>query len=308
MPAFWRHRHDRCIGTSCTPSWRPSLRAAIPAQRITFVVAFAPGGIADTLARLIAHGVEGKLGQSVVVENRPGAGGNIAAGVVSRANPDGYTVLLTTTALAINLTLQKKNQFAAGDLKAVAITASSPEALVANPSNPAKNLAEFVKAAKDKSINFGSAGVGSGSHIEAEYFFKKIANINVVHIPYQGGAPAINALLGNQIDILATTLGGGAAAQIKGGKLKGLGIAADKRAAVVPDVPTYGEPGFPTFSAASWVGISRRPRPTRRSWPSSTPRCKTSSTSPRRRTSSSRSASTRSMARRRKPMPISARK
>ena len=197
--------------------------------------AFAPGGIADTLARLIAHGIEGKLGQSVVVENRPGAGGNIAAGVVSRANPDGYTVLLTTTALAINLTLQKKNQFAADDLKAVAITASSPEALVANPSNPAKNLAEFVKAAKetkDKSINFGSAGVGSGSHIEAEYFFKKIANVNVVHIPYQGGAPAINALLGNQIDILATTLGGGAAAQIKGGKLKGLGIAADKRAAV----------------------------------------------------------------------------
>lgn len=256
MPAFWRHR---CmIGALALLTFvlcGPAAAQQYPAQRITFVVAFAPGGIADTLARLIAHGIEGKLGQSVVVENRPGAGGNIAAGVVSRANPDGYTVLLTTTALAINLTLQKKNQFTAGDLKAVAITASSPEALVANPGNPAKNLAEFVKAAKDKSINFGSAGVGSGSHIEAEYFFKKIANINVVHIPYQGGAPAINALLGNQIDILATTLGGGAAAQIKGGKLKGLGIAADKRAAVVPDVPTYGEQGFPLFQAASWVGI-----------------------------------------------------
>ena len=256
MPAFWRNRCT--IGALALLSLILCGRAdaqQYPNQRITFVVAFAPGGIADTLARLIAHGVEGKLGQSVVVENRPGAGGNIAAGVVARAQPDGYTVLLTTTALAINLTLQKHNQFAAGDLKAVAITASSPEALVANPSNPAQNLADFVKAAKGKSINFGSAGVGSGSHIEAEYFFKKIANINVVHIPYQGGAPAMNALLGNQIDILATTLGGGAAAQIKASKLKGLGIAADKRAAVVPDVPTYGEQGFPNFQAASWVGI-----------------------------------------------------
>jgi tripartite-type tricarboxylate transporter receptor subunit TctC len=226
-----------------------------PAQRITFVVAFAPGGVADTLARLMAHGLESKLGQSVVVENRPGAGGNIAAGVVARAAPDGYTLLVTTTALAINLTLQKHNQFAAGDLKAVAVVASSPEALLVNPNNPAKDLAEFVKAANGRAINFASAGVGSGSHIEAEYFFKKIANIQAVHIPYQGGAPAINALLSNQVDVLATTLGGGAAAQIQAGKLKGIGIAADKRAAVTPDIPTYAEQGFPTFQAASWVGV-----------------------------------------------------
>jgi len=226
-----------------------------PSQRITFVVAFAPGGVADTLARIIAKGVEQRLGQSVVVENRPGAGGNVAAGVVSRATADGYTFLVTTTALAINLTLQQRNQFTVDDLKAVAIAASSPEALVVNPSNPSQNLADFVKAAKGKTINFASAGVGSGSHVEAEYFFKKIANITVVHVPYQGGAPAINALLANQIDVLATTLGGAAAAQIKAGKLRGLGIAADKRAAVVPDVPTYAEQGFPLFQAASWVGI-----------------------------------------------------
>ena len=226
-----------------------------PARPITFVVAFAPGGVADTLARLIAHELEPRLGQSIVVENRPGAGGNIAAGVVSRAAADGYTLLVTTTALAINLTLHTHNQFTAADFKAVAIAASSPEALVANPSNPAKNLAELVKAAHGKSINFGSAGVGSGSHIEAEYFFKKIAKISAVHIPYQGGAPAIGALMGNQIDVLATTLGGAAAAQIKAGKLNGLGIASAQRAAVVPNVPTYRELGFPNFQAASWVGI-----------------------------------------------------
>ena len=136
-----------------------------------------------------------ELGQPVVVENRPGAGGNIAAGAVSGVPPDGYTLLLTTTALAINLTLHRNNQFTVDDFKTVAIVASSPEALLVNPSNHAQNLADFVNSAKGRSINFGSAGVGSGSHIEAEYFFKKIANISAVHIPFQGGAPAINALL-----------------------------------------------------------------------------------------------------------------
>ena len=167
--------------------------------------------------------------------------------------PDGYTLLATTTALAINETLHKDNQFASTDFTTVAIAASSPEALATSPSNPAKNLADFVKAAHGKTINFGSAGVGSGSHIEAEYFFKFLAKVPAVHIPFQGGAPAINATIGNQIDLLATTLGGGAAAQIAGGKLKGLGIAADKRAAVVPDVPTYAEQGFPGFTATWWV-------------------------------------------------------
>ena len=257
MPAFWR---QRCaLGALALLAFvlcgTQANAQAYPSNRITFLVAFAPGGIADTLARLVAHGLEGKLGQSVVVENRPGAGGNVAAGVVARAAPNGYTLLLTTTALAINLTLHKKNQFTADDFKTVAITASSPEALVANPANPARNLAELVKASKGKTINFGSAGVGSGSHVEAEYFFKKIANVSAQHIPYQGGAPAINALLANQIDVLATTLGGGAAAQIKAGKLRGLGIAADKRVTVTPDVPTYVEQGFPLFQAASWVGV-----------------------------------------------------
>jgi len=256
MPASWRQRCAiGALALLALISCGPASAQQYPAQRITFVVAFAPGGVADTLARLVAHGLETKLGQAVVVENRPGAGGNVAAGVVAHAAPDGYTMLLTTTALAINLTLHKRNQFTADDFKTVAITASSPEALVANPANPAKNLAELVKAANGKSINFGSAGVGSGSHVEAEYFFKKIANISAVHIPYQGGAPAINALLANQIDVLATTLGGGAAAQIKAGKLRGLGIAADKRVTVTPDVPTYAEQGFPLFQAASWVGI-----------------------------------------------------
>jgi tripartite-type tricarboxylate transporter receptor subunit TctC len=226
-----------------------------PERDITFVVAFAPGGVADTVARLVGQGLGAKLGRTVVVENRGGAGGNIAAAFVSRANSDGYTLLVTTTALAINQTLRKDNGFSANDIKTVAIVASSPEALATNIANPSKNLAEFLQAAKGKEINFGTAGVGSGSHIAAEYFLTKVAHIKAQHIPFQGGAPAMNAIMGNQIDLFATTLGGGAAAQIAAGKLKGLGVASDHRVAVVPNVPTYAEAGFPKFVAASWVGI-----------------------------------------------------
>jgi tripartite-type tricarboxylate transporter receptor subunit TctC len=226
-----------------------------PASKITLIVAFAPGGVADTLARLIAQGLSERLHQSVIVENRGGAGGNIAASFVARAEPDGYTLLATTTALAINETLYENPGFSAGDLKTVAIAASSPEALVTGASNPANNLVEFLKAMKGKTINLAIPGVGTGSDIEAEYFLKFFAKAPAQVIPFQGGAPAMNATMGNQVDLMATTLGGGAAAQIAGGKLKGLGVAATKRAAVTPNVPTYAEQGFPGFTAASWVGF-----------------------------------------------------
>jgi tripartite-type tricarboxylate transporter receptor subunit TctC len=236
-------------------SVREASAQAYPARDITFVVAFAPGGVADTLARFVGKVLGEKMGRTVVVENRGGAGGNIAAAAVARANPDGYTLLVTTTAVAINETLRPNKGFAANDLTPIAIVASSPEALVTSPSNPAGSLADFLKATKGKSITFASAGVGSGSHIAAEYFFKEIAKINAVHVPFQGGAPAISATIGNQVDLLATTLGGGAAAQIASGKLKGLGVASAKRVSVTPNVPTYAEAGYPNFEAASWVGV-----------------------------------------------------
>ena len=225
-----------------------------PARDITFVVAFAPGGVADTVARFVAQGVSAKLGRNVVVDNRGGAGGNIAAQAVARAAPDGYTLLVTTTALAINETLTPNKGFAATDLTSVAIVASSPECFATGEGTAANNLAEFLKSVQGKSINFGTAGVGSGSHIAAEYFLKVHAKVSAVHVPFKGGAPAMNAVMGNQIELLATTLGGGAAGQIAGGKLKGLGVASAKRTAVVPNVPTYAEAGYP-FEASSWVGV-----------------------------------------------------
>ena len=226
-----------------------------PAGKITIVVAFAPGGVADTLARLIGQGLGDRLHQPVVVENRGGAGGNIAASYVARAAPDGYTLLATTTAIAVNETLFVNKDFSANDFKTVSLAASSPEALVTGASNPAGNLVDFFKATNGRTINLAIPGVGTGSDIEAEYFLKFLAHVPAQVIPFQGGAPAINATIGNQVDLMATTLGGGAAAQISGGKLKGLGIAADHRAAVTPQVPTYAEQGFPGFTAASWVGF-----------------------------------------------------
>ncbi|HZC54773.1 MAG TPA: tripartite tricarboxylate transporter substrate-binding protein [Xanthobacteraceae bacterium] len=236
-------------------AWGRAEAQTFPSNKITLIVAFAPGGIADTLARLIAQGLGERLHQTVVVENRGGAGGNIAASFVARAEPDGTTLLATTTALAINETLFANKDFSANDFKTVAIAASSPESLVTSPSNPANNLNDLIKAMNGKTINFAVPGVGTGSHIEAEYFFKFLAKVPAQMIPFQGGAPAINATIGNQVDLMASTLGGGAAAQIAGGKLKGLAIAADKRAAVTPDIPTYAELGFPGFTAASWVGF-----------------------------------------------------
>jgi tripartite-type tricarboxylate transporter receptor subunit TctC len=226
-----------------------------PAGKITIVVAFAPGGVADTLARLIGQGLGDRLHQPVVVENRGGAGGNIAASYVARAAPDGYTLLATTTAIAVNETLFVNKDFSANDFKTVSLAASSPEALVTSASNPAGNLVDFFKATNGRTINLAIPGVGTGSDIEAEYFLKFLAHVPAQVIPFQGGAPAINATIGNQVDLMATTLGGGAAAQISGGKLKGLGIAANHRAAVTPQVPTYAEQGFPGFTAASWVGF-----------------------------------------------------
>jgi tripartite-type tricarboxylate transporter receptor subunit TctC len=234
---------------------RPSHAQTFPAGKITIIVAFAPGGFADTTTRFVAQGLGERLHQTIVVENRAGAGGNIAASVVAHAQPDGTTVLATTSALAINETLMENKQFSAHDLKAAAIVTSNPEALAVNPSNPADSLPAFIKAMNGKVINFATAGVGTASHIEAEYFFKVLAKVPAQHIPFQGGAPAVNALMGNQVDLLAATLSSEVAAQMLAGKIKGIGVAAEKRAAVVPNVPTYAEQGFPNFTAASWVGF-----------------------------------------------------
>ncbi|HVY58855.1 MAG TPA: tripartite tricarboxylate transporter substrate binding protein [Xanthobacteraceae bacterium] len=239
---------------ACGISAGPAAAQQYPSQNITFIVAFAPGGVADTVARLVGQKLSERLGQSVVVENRGGAGGNIGARFVANAPPDGYTVLVTTTALAINDTVFKNKGYDTADLRTVAIAASTPELLAVHPSNPAKTLGEFVRAAKEKPINFGTAGVGTGSYIAAEYFFHEIAKIKTTHVPFSGGAPVVAAAVGGHIDLVAVSLPS-AVAQINEGALRGLGVANPTRAPAVPSVPTYAEAGYPNFYAASWVGF-----------------------------------------------------
>ncbi len=234
---------------------REAVAQDYPTRPINFIVAFAAGGVADGIGRMVAQKLGETLKQTVVIENRGGAGGNLAARQVANAAPDGYTILVTTTALAINETLHRNKGFSANDLATVAIVASSPEAFAVNRANPATSLKDFLANAKGKTINFGSAGVGSGSHIAAEYFFKEIAKVPATHVPFQGGAPAINAAVGNHIDLLSITLGGGLVAQVRSGALKGLGVMSDKRVDTMKDVPTFAEAGFAGFQAASWVGL-----------------------------------------------------
>ena len=233
----------------------PAAAQSYPSKNITLMVAFAAGGVADSVGRLVGQKLSERLGHSVVIENRGGAGGNIAAKAVSTAAPDGYTLLVTTTALAINETMYKNKGFSSKDFKTIAIAASSPESLSTHPDNPGNNIGEFIRAMQGKPINFGTAGTGSGSHIAAEYFFKVLVKVPATHVPFQGGAPAVNAAIANQINLLAATVGGGVAAQINAGKLKGLAMASEKRASVTPNVPTYAEGGYPNFYAASWVGF-----------------------------------------------------
>jgi tripartite-type tricarboxylate transporter receptor subunit TctC len=223
-----------------------------PTKKINFVVAFAAGGFADTLARYVAQKLNEKLGQPVIIENRPGAGGNLAARAVRSAEPDGYTVLVTTTALAINATMYRQLDLSLDQLATVAIPAASPETIAAHPSKPFGNLKEFLAWAENREITFGSAGVGSGSHLAAEYFFKVYAKVKALHVPFRGGAPAVQAVLGNQIDLVASSFG--VNAQVSEGLLKGLAVASPERNPAMPQVPTYKEAGFP-FVAESWVGF-----------------------------------------------------
>jgi tripartite-type tricarboxylate transporter receptor subunit TctC len=232
---------------------QPAFAQSYPSQNVAMVVAFPAGGLADIIGRLVATKLGDRMKGSFVVENRGGAGGNIAAKAVAGAAPDGYTLLITTSGLAANLTASKNRGFEQSDLRPVAFVAYSPDVLAVHPSNPAKDLKTFLATAQEKSFTYGSAGPGTGPQIGAEYFFKEIAKVKYVHLPFQGGAPAITALLGNHVDSIVLTLPP-TTSHIRSGALRGLSVASDKRNKAIPDVPTYGEMGYPNVIIGSWVG------------------------------------------------------
>jgi tripartite-type tricarboxylate transporter receptor subunit TctC len=232
-----------------------ALAQAYPAKPVRFIVAFAPGGPADIVARLVALKLGEALGQPVVVENRAGAGGNVAAQVVAKAAPDGYTVLVTTSAIAVNQSLSKDPGYdVEKDLIPVAIVASSPNVIIASPALGANTLQEVIAKAQGGKLNYGTAGVGTTPHLTAEYLFKVLAKVQVVHVPYNGAAPALAAAMGGEIELASVAMPP-AVPMIKAGKVRGIAVTSDRRVAALPDVPTVAESGFPGFADYTWVGL-----------------------------------------------------
>ena len=182
------------------------------------------------------------------------AGHCLRCDVAAGAAPDGHTLLVTTSALAVNHTATKNKGFETSDLRPVAFVAYSPDVIAVNPSNPAKDLKEFIANAKTKPFTYGSAGLGTGPQIGAEYFFKDVAKVQYQHVPFSGGAPAITALLGGHIDSLVLTLPP-VTPQIVQGKLRGLAVSSTKRVNAIKDVPSYTEMGYPNIEIGSWVGV-----------------------------------------------------
>jgi tripartite-type tricarboxylate transporter receptor subunit TctC len=232
------------------------LAQAYPAKPVKIVVGYSAGGAVDIVARTLGQALGASLGQSVIVENKPGAGTNIAVKYVIDAAPDGYTLLMAANALAANMALYQPPPFdAERDLAAVSMVGRVPVVIAANPQAPFGNVAQLIAAAKAKpgSISFASPGNGSTPHMAME-LFARAAGIQLQHVPYKGGAQAITDVMGGQLPLLAIN-----ALEVKGqaqtGKLKVLAVLSPRRSNIFPDVPTIAESGFPGFEASVWYTL-----------------------------------------------------
>lgn len=229
-------------------------QSGFPGRPVTMVVGFAPGGGTDTASRIIAKKLAENLGQPVSVENKPGAGGNIATDLVAKSIPDGSTILLASVgSLTVNPHIIAKMPYDTfKDLAPITMAVVFPNVLVVHPSLNVATLGEFVKAAQAKpgSINFGSSGIGGAGHLAGE-LFKMVANIDIVHVPYKGGGPAVADLLGGQIPaVFATPASAGA--HVKAGKIRALAVTGATRSPYLPEVPTIAESGYPGYEATNW--------------------------------------------------------
>ncbi len=229
--------------------------AEYPNKPIRMLVGFAPGGGTDTTSRAIAGKLSERLGQQVIIDNRPGAAGNIATAITSQANPDGYTILMgTIAALAINPSLYKKLPFdPLKDVLPVTRAVDSTNILVVHPSVPAKSVKELIALAKTKSLNGGSSGVGGAGHLALELFNLQ-AGTKIVHVPYKGGGPSIVDLVAGNIDLIFATAAS-AMPHIKSGRIRALAVTTAKRSGLVPELPTISEAGLKGFEANNWYGV-----------------------------------------------------
>jgi tripartite-type tricarboxylate transporter receptor subunit TctC len=226
-----------------------------PTRPARLVVGFPPGGSLDFIARLMGQWLSDRLGQPFIIENRPGAGSNIATEAVVRAPPDGHTLLLVFSANAINATLYDKLNFNfIRDITPVASIVRLPNVMVVNPSVPAKTVPEFIAYAKANpgKVNFATGGNGSPAHVAGE-LFKMLTSVNMVHVPYRGAAPAVIDLLGGQVQVMFATVPP-SIASIRAGKLRALAVTTATRSDALPDIPALAE-FVPGYEASSWYGL-----------------------------------------------------
>ena len=234
-----------------------ALAQAYPTKPVTIIVPFAAGGTTDILARIIGQALTAELGQSVVVDNRAGAGGNIGGQAAAKATPDGHTLFMGTVGThAINASLYKKMPFdPVKDFAPLTRVANVPNLLVANPAQPYKSVKDLIAYAKANpgKVNFGSSGNGSSIHLSGE-LFKSLAKVDMQHVPYKGSAPAVTDLMGNQIAIMFDNMPS-AIQHVRSGSLVPLAVTTAKRSPELPSVPTIAEAGVPGYEATSWFGM-----------------------------------------------------
>ena len=228
-----------------------------PSRPIRFIVPFPPGGGTDVNARIMAPRLTAALGQQVVVENRPGAGGMLGAELVAKSAPDGYNMVIATIGpIAINPSLYSKMTYdPAKELAPVSITGEVPNGLVVHPTLPAKSLKELIALAKQRprELNYGSSGPGAGDHLAGE-MLNVMAGIRMTHVPYKGGPPAMVDLMSGNIQLIFATLATGMP-YIRAGRVRTLAVASAQRFALLPDVPTVAEAGVPGFAINNWAGV-----------------------------------------------------
>jgi tripartite-type tricarboxylate transporter receptor subunit TctC len=228
-----------------------------PEKAPRFIVGFTPGGPSDIIARALGQKLSDSWGRQVVIENRPGAGGNIAAELAAKSAPDGYTWLLgNNSILATNQSLYKKLAFdPVADFAPVALVAIQPNILVVNPAVPASSVAELIALAKARpgQLNYASSGSGAAAHLAAE-LFKTMAGVDMVHVPYKGAQPALTDVIAGQAQLMFAT-SASVIPYIKAGRLRALAVTSAQRSATVPELPTVSEAGVPGFEAITWHGV-----------------------------------------------------
>jgi len=226
-----------------------------PGKPIRFIAAQAPGGPVDVMARLVGQKVSEALSQPVIVENRQGAGGNIGTAVVARTAPDGYTVLVQSSAFAVNATLFEKPGYdALKDFEPIINSGLIPNIIFVHPSVPAHNLAELVALTKQKKMSYASPGIGTTPHLTGELLLKTLLGLDLTHVPFNGAGPSTAAVLANQVPIGSAALIA-PMPLIKAGKLRPIIVTSLQRAPQLPDVPTVAESGFPGYEDYTWVGF-----------------------------------------------------